>query len=129
MSERIILVAGTTHPELAKQISDKMRLPLTDIKIKPFKNGEIDVEFYESLTGSDVFIIQSSITGKVNDNLIEALLIIDAAKRAKANRVFLVQTIFPYQRQDRREMDENRPKRKPISARVMVNLLNAVHHF
>jgi ribose-phosphate pyrophosphokinase len=126
-NETIMLVAGSTHPDLAKAISEKMRLPLANRKIKPFKNGEIDVEYLQSLTGADVFIIQSCITGNVNDNIIETLLLIDAAKRAKAARVFLVQTIFPYQRQDRREMGDNRPKRKPVSARVMVNILNAVH--
>jgi ribose-phosphate pyrophosphokinase len=124
MTKKIALIAGSTHPLLAEAISIDFGIPLTKRIIEQFANGEINVELQESVSGAEVFIIESSITGKVNDNFIESLLLIDAAKRAKAEKVYLVQTMFPYQRQDRRETNKkNRPKRKSISSKVMVNCL------
>ncbi len=128
--KKIMILSGSTNPDLAQNIFyeikqiDTVKLDkdpvLKDISV--FNNGEIDPELKQTVAGADVFIIQTSITGKVNDNFVESLLLIDAAKRARAKAVYLVAVIFPYQRQDRRETNKNhRPKRKAVSARVIAD--------
>ncbi|MDQ5971063.1 MAG: Phosphoribosyl pyrophosphate synthase [Patescibacteria group bacterium] len=120
--KKIAIISGSTHVSLAEQIAKKLGIELTSRNITVFANGEIDAEITETVSGSEVFIIQTSITGNVNDNFVESLLLIDAAKRARAIKVYLVQTIFPYQRQDRREANKKgRPKRKSVSAKVIAN--------
>jgi ribose-phosphate pyrophosphokinase len=120
--KKIAIISGSTHEHLAGEIAKKLGIELTSRNITVFANGEIDAEITESVSGSEVFIIQSSNTKNVNDNLVESLLLIDAAKRARAIKVYLVQTIFPYQRQDRREANKKgRPKRKSVSAKVIAN--------
>lgn len=120
--KKIAIISGSTHERLAGEIAKKLGIELTSRNITVFANGEIDAEITESVSGSEVFIIQSSNTKNVNDNLVESLLLIDAAKRARAIKVYLVQTIFPYQRQDRREANKKgRPKRKSVSAKVIAN--------
>ncbi len=120
--KKIALISGSTHLALAQKISFDLNVRLTEVSIEKFSCDEINVEIKETVRGAEVFIIQSSLTGHGNDNFVEAMLIIDAAKRAGASKVYLVQTIFPYQRQDRRETNRrNRPKRKAISGRVMAD--------
>lgn len=120
--KKIAIISGSTHEKLAQGIADQLGIALTSRNITVFANGEIDAEITETIAGSEVFIIQTSITGNVNDNFVESLLLIDAAKRARATKVYLVQTIFPYQRQDRREANKKgRPKRKSVSGKVIAN--------
>lgn len=120
--KQISIIAGSTNLKLAQGISDNLTIPLTSRIINIFANGEIDAEITETVAGSEVFIIETSVTGNVNDNFVESLLLIDAAKRARALKVYLVQLIFPYQRQDRREANKKgRPKRKSVSAKVIAN--------
>jgi ribose-phosphate pyrophosphokinase len=120
--KKIAIISGSTHEKLAQGIANQLGIELTSRNITVFANGEIDAEITETIAGSEVFIIETSVTGKVNDNFVESLLLIDAAKRARATKVYLIQTIFPYQRQDRREANKKgRPKRKSVSAKVIAN--------
>ena len=122
--KRMALIAGSVHTKLANDISRELDTPLSPCAINVFANGEIDVELTETVAGAEVFIITTSATGSVNDNFVESLLLIDAAKRARAKKVYLVQAIFPYQRQDRREANEKgRPKRKSVSGKVIASCL------
>ncbi len=128
-----MIVAGRTNASLAEAISDALEvsetpLALTKRTIKDFANGEIDVEIEETVAGAEIFLIQTSLTGQPNDNFMETLFMIDALKRARAKDVFLVQPIFPYERQDRRETNKKgRPKRKSVTARVIADCLMAVN--
>jgi len=127
---KIMILAGSTNRPLAQKIFDEISLldttelgmDLLKREITIFPDGEIGVELNETVAGAEVFIVQTSITGKVNNNFVETLFLADAAKRARAKAVFLVQLILPYQRQDRRESNKNhRPKRKSVSAKVILD--------
>ncbi len=125
----IMILAGSTNVPLAEKIASELKLPLTERDIEMFPNGEIGVEIKESVAGAEVFIIETLITGNVNDNFVESLLLIDAAKRARASKVYLVQAMMPYQRQDRRETNKrNRPKRRPLSGRVIADCYSQAVH-
>ena len=91
----IKFIAGTSHPELAKKIAKELRLPLTPVTIKKFLNGEIYVRIGENVRGMDVFLIQSTCT-PVNNNLMELLIMIDALKRASADRIIAVMPYYGY---------------------------------
>jgi len=110
------LFAGRSNPELAGEISEYLNLPLGGLTIKNFSDGEIWVKFEENIRGTDVFLIQS--TNPPAENIIELLLMIDAAKRASAHRITAVIPYYGYARQDRKEQP-----RVPISARVMATML------
>jgi len=92
-----------------------LRLSNTDVSV--FSDGEISVSLYESVRGSDVFIIQST-CNPVNDHLMEMLIMVDACKRASASRVTCVMPYFGYARQDRKAKS-----RDPISAKLVANLI------
>ena len=87
------LLSGRSHPDLAERIAENLGLPLGDPNLVDFANGEIRPRFAESVRGADVFIIQSHshTPGRsVNDSLLEQWIMIDAAKRASANRITAV---------------------------------------
>ncbi len=109
--------AGSSHPELAKQISDILGVKLGDNKVGTFSDGEIFVETNETVRGCDVFIIQST-NNPVNDNLMELLIMIDAFKRASAGRINAVIPYYGYARQDRKVRS-----RDPITAKLVADLL------
>lgn len=116
-----VIVSGSTHREAAAKIASILECELVEIKAGAFNNGERSIEILHTVRGKDVFLIQTSLTGKVDENLMETSFICDALRRAGAHKINMVQFIFPYERQDRREMDKerNRPKRKPISSSVV----------
>ncbi len=122
------IISGTTHHVYAEKVANIIGRPLIKRDIKVFPNGEIDVNILETVAGQDVFIIQTSLTSKVNDNFIETILLADALIRARVHSVTLIQLCFPYARKDRREIDEDtqREKRCPISAKVMADTYQAV---
>ena len=105
--------------DLAKSISSYIGVKLADAQIRKFADGEIFVKINENIRGEDVFIIQST-SPPVNDNLIELLIAIDAAKRASAKRITAVMPYFGYARQDRK--DEGRTS---ISAKLIANLITS----
>jgi ribose-phosphate pyrophosphokinase len=125
------ILAGSTHPQFAKAVAkiiSKDNPHLIEREIKMFPNGEIDIKICETVAGLDVFIIQTSLTGKANDNFMETILLADALFRARAKSVNLVQLCYPYARKDRKEDDKKtqRPKRCPISAKVVAMMLQQV---
>ena len=111
------IFAGTSNPELAKKISAKMRISLGSAEVSTFADGEKSISLYETVRGSDVFVVQST-CNPVNDNLMELLIMIDALKRASAGRITAVIPYFGYARQDRK----SKP-RDPISAKLVANLI------
>ncbi|MGQ9819825.1 MAG: ribose-phosphate diphosphokinase [Candidatus Kapaibacteriales bacterium] len=110
------VVAGRSNHSLAKQIADYIGIELTDVTIKNFKDGEIWVKYEENIRGVDLFIIQS--TQSPAENLLELLLLIDAAKRASARRITAVIPYFAYARQDRKDQP-----RVSISSKLIANLI------
>lgn len=118
MDTNFALVAGRANPELAGRIADYLNKSLLSVDIKQFKDGEIQVYFNETIRGENVFIIQP--TFSPSDNIIELLLLIDAAKRASAGQIIAVVPYFGYARQDRKDKP-----RTSIGAKLMCNLLTA----
>ena len=114
------LFTGNANPELAKNIANKLNLPLGKISVDTFSDGEICVEVMENVRGKDVFIIQPTCT-PCNDNLMELLVMIDAMHRASARRVTAVVPYYGYSRQDRKP----RSVRVPITAKVVANMLSS----
>jgi ribose-phosphate pyrophosphokinase len=122
------IIAGTTHHTYAEKVANIIGRPLIKREIKIFPNGEMDINILETVAGQDVFIIQTSLTTKVNDNFIETILLADALIRARVHSVTLIQLCFPYARKDRREIDADtqREKRCPISAKVIADTYQSV---
>lgn len=123
----IKIFSGNSNPELAKAICKELGLPLGDSECGNFSDGETFVSIYETVRGSDVFIIQSTCANgvkgdpdyrSVNDQVMELLIMIDAMKRASAGRITAVIPYYGYARQDRK----TKP-RDPISAKLVANLL------
>jgi len=110
------IFAGNASRRLASAICDHLQVPLGDVDVSRFEDGEVSVRFNENIRGGDVFIIQS--TGAPADNLMELLIMLDAAKRASARRVTAVLPYFGYARQDRKDQP-----RAPISAKLVANLI------
>ncbi len=113
------LIAGNSNPELAREISRHLGMPLCATEIGRFPDSETSVHIKETVRGADVFIIQST-SQPVNEHLMELLLLIDALKRASAERVTAVIPYYGYARQDRKQIG-----RVPISAKLIANLIEA----
>ena len=110
---------GNSNPKLAQEICKLMGTKLGEAEVKSFADGEVSVSLYETVRGSDVFVVQSTCK-PVNDNLMELLIMIDALKRASAGRITAVIPYFGYARQDRKAKS-----RDPISAKLVANLITA----
>ncbi len=113
------IFACNASPKLAEKIADNLGLKVGDAEVTMFSDGEISVNIYETVRGSDVFIVQST-SEPVNNNLMELLIMIDAMKRASASRITAVMPYFGYARQDRKSK-----ARDPISAKLVADLLTA----
>jgi len=111
------IISGSSNPVLAKSIADYLHMDLTAVARKPFADGEIWVQIEENIRGADTYIIQST-NAPVNDNLMELLIMIDAAKRASAGRITAVMPFFGYARADRKDKP-----RIAITAKLVANLL------
>ena len=98
----IKLFTGNSNPALAEEICKLIGTKLGEAEVKSFADGEASVSLYESVRGSDVFLINSTCK-PVNDSLMELLIMIDACKRASAGRVTAVIPYFGYARQDLRQ--------------------------
>lgn len=118
-AEKLRLLTGNANPELAKEISDCLGIPLIDAQVGHFNNGEIQVMIGESIRGKDIFIIQPTCQ-PVNENLMELLIMTDACRRASAHSVTAVVPYYAYARQDRKTRG-----REPISAKLVANLMSA----
>jgi ribose-phosphate pyrophosphokinase len=113
----IKLFTGNSNRPLAEAISAHLGVPLGGAEIGRFSDGEVQVEITENVRGGDVFVIQSTCT-PTNDNLMELLLMLDAFKRASANRITAVIPYYGYARQDRKVAP-----RVPISAKLVADLI------
>lgn len=113
------LFGGRGNPVLAREIAAALDVPLAEMSIFRFADGEIGVRIEESVRGEDVFIMQPT-APPVNENLMELLVITDALRRASVDRITAVLPYFGYARQDRKM----RP-REPITAKLVANLLTA----
>ena len=118
MERPIRFFAGNNTKHLAKQIANAFGVELNKSSIVKFADGEFEPSFDETVRGADVFLIQS--TTPPSDNLMELLLMIDAAKRASAANIIAVMPYFGYARQDKK----GKP-RVPIGAKLVANLLTA----
>ena len=118
MDKNLKIFSGRSNPVLALKIADSLGIELGILSIKTFSDGELWIKFEENIRGRDVFIIQP--TNSPAENILELVLIIDAAVRASANTVTAVVPYFGYGRQDRKDNP-----RVPISSRVMVDLMTA----
>lgn len=113
------ILTGTAHPRLAMDIAAYLRVPLGDATVTSFPDGETFVKINENIRGKDVFIVQPTCP-PTNQNLMELLILVDAARRASAARVTVVIPFFGYARQDRKDQP-----RVPITAKLVANLLVA----
>ena len=113
------IFSGNSNKTLAKGIAKYLSISLGKLEIYKFSDGELNVAFLENIRNEDVYIVQS--LDSTSDNIIELLLLLDAAKRASAKNVIAVIPYLAYGRQDRKD----RP-RAPISARLMLDLITAV---
>src|SRR3972149_6161104 len=111
------LFAGRSNRTLAEKIAANLEIQLGNCVLRNFSDGEIWVKFSENVRGTDVFIIQS--TNPPAENLLELLILIDAAKRASAARITAVMPYFGYSRQDRKDQP-----RVAISAKLVANLVS-----
>jgi len=118
---KMVIFSGNANPELANAIARRLQLPMGRAVVDKFSDGEIAVEILENVRGKDVFIVQST-CAPTNDNLMELLVMIDALKRASAERVTAVIPYFGYARQDRRP----RSARVPITASVIARMIGSV---
>ena len=122
--KRMAVFSGSSNLKLADEIAREIGISLGNVKLEKFANGEIYARYQESVRGADVFIVQSVCSSPngfdVNDNLMELLIMIDAAKRASAHSVSAVITHYGYARQDRKAAP-----REPITAKLVADLLEA----
>lgn len=112
------IMAGSASKEYAKKVADSFGTKLVPVKTHRFSDGEFSVSIEETIRGDEVAIVQS--TFPPTDNLMELLLLVDAAKRASAKRIIAVIPYFGYARQDRKDKP-----RVPIGAKLVANLLTA----
>ncbi len=115
----IKIFSGNSNKPLAEAIASKLNTSLGEMEVTHFSDGEIYVRYDESIRGKDVFLIQST-SYPVNTNLMELLIMIDAARRASAGRITAVIPYFGYARQDRKARS-----REPITAKLVANLITS----
>ncbi|MBL7033700.1 MAG: ribose-phosphate pyrophosphokinase [Candidatus Delongbacteria bacterium] len=110
------IFAGDSNPGLATSIANRLGLELGDVRLKRFSDGEMAVKYRDNIRGSDLFIIQS--TSPPADNILQLLLMLDAARRSSARRITAVLPYFGYARQDRKDQP-----RVAIGAKLVADLL------
>ncbi|MGF7184168.1 ribose-phosphate pyrophosphokinase [Desulfitispora alkaliphila] len=116
-SQKLKIFSGNANPQLANEICEYLGVKPGQAKIGRFKDGETSVAINESVRGADVFIVQPT-SNPVNENLMELLVMVDAARRASARRISVVIPYYGYARQERKTR-----ARDPITAKLVANLL------
>ena len=117
--DNVVVFAGNANPELAALVANHLGMPLGKVVIGRFSDGEVMVEIMEHVRGKDVFILQPTCAPS-NDNLMELLVMCDAARRSSANRITAVMPYYGYARQDRRP----RTNRVAITARLVADMIS-----
>jgi len=115
----MVILTGNAHPELAKAICAYLKQPLAETIVTTFPDGETFVKIVSNVRGKDIFIVQPTCP-PTNQNLMELLIMVDAARRASASRITAVIPFFGYARQDRKDQP-----RVPITSKLVANLLTA----
>jgi ribose-phosphate pyrophosphokinase len=115
----MMIFSGNANPPLAQEIAQLLGIPLGDAQVKRFSDGEVWVEIDQNVRGRDVFVIQPT-CNPANEHLMELLIIIDALRRASADRITAVMPYYGYARQDRKVQP-----RTPITAKLVADLLTA----
>ena len=115
--KRLVVVSGSSHPELAHRIADHLDVDLGPVELKTFADGETYCRFDESVRGADIFIVQTA-AKPVDHHLMELLIMVNAARLASAKRITAVIPWYFYARQDKK----SRP-REPITARLVADML------
>ena len=115
----LAICTGNANPKLAENICKHLKVPLSEVLVSRFSEGETRVKIQENIRGRDLFIIQPTCP-PTNDNLMELLIMIDAARRASAERITAVLPYYGYARQDRKDQP-----RVPITAKLVANLIVA----
>ena len=113
----LAVFSGNAHRALAESVCRHLEIPLGDCEVFPFSNEEIFVRFLDNIREKDVFLIQPGVS-PVNNNLMELLIMIDAAKRASAGRITAVIPYYAYGRSDKKDQP-----RVPVTARLVANFL------
>ncbi len=116
-TKEIMLFSGSSNPQLGKDIAKHLNIQEGKINLKKFANGESYAQFLENVRGKDIFLLQTAVD-PINDNLMELLIMIDAAKRSSAGRIVVVTPNFFYARQDRKAAS-----RESITAKLVADLL------
>lgn len=111
------IFSGNANPELAEKIAKYLEMPLGEMEVSQFSDGETKVKIRENVRGADIFIVQPTCS-PANQNLIELLIMIDAFKRASARRITALIPYYGYARQDKKD-----GPRVPITARLVADLL------
>ena len=119
MKSELKVFSGNGNPRLAKAICEYLRLPLGQMKLIRFSDGEIYCQVLENVRGTDVFVIQPT-CAPANETIMELLIAIDALKRSSADRITAVVPYYGYARQDRKDKP-----RVPISSKLVADLLQA----
>ncbi len=117
LSNQLKIFSGNSNPKLAQEICTRLGCSLGKIKLSRFKSGEVYVHYEESIRNCDVFLVQS-FSHPINENFVELLVMIDAAKRASARTVNVVVPYYGYARQERKAAP-----REPISAKMVADVL------
>ncbi|MDE2028431.1 MAG: ribose-phosphate pyrophosphokinase [Candidatus Omnitrophica bacterium] len=117
--KKLAVFGGNANPALTSEICQRLGIRQTEVFVGRFSEGEIRVHIKENIRGQDVFIVQPTCP-PVNDNLMELLILIDAARRASADRITAVVPYYGYARQDRKDQP-----RVPITAKLVANLIVA----
>lgn len=117
--DNVVVFAGNANPELAALVSNHLGIPLGKVVVGRFSDGEVMVEIMEHIRGKDVFILQPTCAPS-NDNLMELLVMVDAARRSSAKRITAVMPYFGYARQDRRP----RTSRVAITAKLVAEMIS-----
>lgn len=115
--KRMQIFTGRGYPAMSKEVADHLGMRLGDVELKDFSNGEIYVRYQENVRGSDVFVIQTHCE-PINQNIMEQLIMIEAAKRASAKRITAICPFYGYSRQDKKAKS-----REPITARLLADML------
>ena len=113
------IFSGRAHPALAREICDYLEIPLGQLTLYNFSDGENYCQIDENVRGADVFIVQPT-SSPVNDHVMELLILLDAFRRSSASRITAVMPYFGYSRQDKKDKP-----RVPIAAKLMADLLTA----
>jgi len=113
------IFTGNAHPELAHEIAQVLRVKVGKASVDRFPDGEVRLQILENVRGTDVFVIQPTCR-PVNENLMELLIMLDALRRASADRITAVIPYYGYARQDRKD----RP-RVPISSKLVADILTS----